>query len=372
MELYSEQEKKDAASITEINKTMLKEKSRWDDIFDELKVIYSRIPYYYLNDFQQDGKLYYKFWDKEEYINRCKQETEEQEIIWIENAYPRCCYYLTIISIERGEFDAAAKFLEKGIDLELDNPLLLSELGLLFCNLGAAHGNTDFYDKALGCYNQAFNSRPYNTHTQKALALRGIGFVLIELEKFEEAKKIYEASLTWEESDNARCQLKIIDQQLNNVHMKIFGAVSNLNKAKDIGSIAYLFESLNKLPKALQEKFPKKYVYIWSKACSLLRKGGAEYRKNDFFHYPLPEWNESEMTQCLNQIVHFLKGFEKSHYLEADNLRSALNLLLTFHFEAVAKNQINSNKNQKLLEIRFRHKVDSSEIVLYFAINQYE
>ena len=376
MRNYTDIERLDAQRINEIDSRILKEKNNWDNIFEVLNGIYNNIPSVgYLNCFEEDGKYYYKFWDQEEFVSYCNHLDEsisKQDVVWIGNAYPKCCYYLAIIGIERGDFKSATTFLEKGVELEPDNPLLLSEMGLLLGEIGTNSGNKDFYNKAIYFYDKAYNSRPFNTDGQKARALRGIGFVHIELGQYDKAKEQYEASLTWEESDNARSELQIIAEQQNKNNTKVFRSGSNFSDAQSIHSFKYFDESQQKLPKILKDKIPNKYVYIWSKASLLLSQGFSEYRQNDFFNYPLIEWNEVEMTMCINQIVHYLKGFDPDHYIETSNIENAINLLLTFHFEKTSIKQRTNKNNEKISSISFQHKVDKDEITLFFRSNQLE
>ena len=174
MKNYTEIEKKDAHRINEIG-ALFKEKNNWDNIFNDLNSVYSHIPSVgYLNSFEENNKYYHKFWDQEEFASYCHYIEEinaNTDVVWIENAYPKCCYYLAIICIERGDFKAATEFLEKGIELEPDNPMLLSEMGLLFGEIGTNTGNRDFYNKAIYFYDKALNSRPFNTDSKKARAL---------------------------------------------------------------------------------------------------------------------------------------------------------------------------------------------------------
>lgn len=376
MKNYTDIEKIDAESINEINSSILKEKNNWDKIYNDLNNIYNHIPDVgYLNNFEENGTYYHKFWDQEEFISfshHLKEINDEKEVVWIGNAYPKCCYFLAIISIERGDFKEASEFLQKGIELEPDNPMLLSELGLLHGQIGTNTGEKDSFNQAIYYYDKAFNSRPFNTDSQKARALRGIGFILIELGEFKRAKELYEASLTWEESNNARNELEIIAQQINKPEGKIISAGSNFNDAQEIYSNKYFDETRKKLPNNLKSKIPSKYAYIWSKASRLLAQGFSEYRKNDFFNYPLIEWNESEITKCISQIVHYLKGFAPSHYIETKNIENAKELLLTFHFDSILNKQITNKENQKIQEITFKHKVDKDEIIMYFRTNYSE
>ena len=132
MKQYTEIEKNDSEQINHIGEILFQENNNWDKIYSQLKSIYDRIPENYQNNFEEDGKLYYKFWDLNEFQHYCEIIKPQKDVIWIGNAYLKCCYFLSIISIERGDFDTALKYLERGLKLEPDNPNLLSEVGLLF------------------------------------------------------------------------------------------------------------------------------------------------------------------------------------------------------------------------------------------------
>jgi tetratricopeptide (TPR) repeat protein len=214
MKYYSDQEKLDAQRVKAIESRLARERYNWDAIFEELKDIYRNIPSAgYLNSFEDGENYYYKFWDMSEFFSYCghaKESDSRKRVVWIENAYPKCCYYMAFICIERGEYNVAMEILEKGIELEPDNPELLSEMGLLLGQAGASTGDTDYFNKAIHFYEKAFNARPFNSDSQKARALRGTGYILVELGDYAKAKEMYEASLTFEESEIAISELQII------------------------------------------------------------------------------------------------------------------------------------------------------------------
>lgn len=370
--MYSEREKIDASRINEISEVIFNDTKNWDTIFNDLITIYNNIPSNgYKNSFEEDGKFYVKFWDKDEFLYYCRyleDINDKQDIVWIFNAYPLCCYFLSIICIERGDFNSAFEFLKKGIELEPDNPMLLSEMGLLLTAIATQNRTDEIFNQSISYYEQAFSSRPFNTNSQKARALRGIGYVLIEIGKFEQAQKMYEISLTWEESQLAKKELEIISQHLNESGGKIVQGSSNVSKVNGTTSFDYFTELLEKLPYELKEKLPNKFVYIWTKASRLLSIGFKNYQENDYFKYPLFEWDEEEMTSIIIQIAHYLKGFDINHLIEIRTLDSAINTLLTFHFEKIEIKLINQIEN--IHAIKFKHKMDGSEIVLFFRLQK--
>lgn len=372
--MYSEIEKLDAERLREIDKCMKSKNLNWDKVYNDLLIIYDHIPDDgYLNSFEKNGKLYYKFWDQDEFMSYCSTiQKKESELVWIGNAYPKCCYMLAIICIERGEFEDALRFLYKGLELEPDNPLIMSEMGLLFGQIGSSTGDEEMFHNAIACYENAYKSRPFNTDCQKARALRGTGYILIELGEFELAKGFYESSLTFDESELARNELDVIEKHLSGASGKIYRTGSNLIETKNIPSFDFYAENRSKLSDKLQDIIPDNFYLVWYEASVLLCRGFDEYRKNNLSGYPLVEWDEPAMMPILDQIVYYLKGIAPDHSIETDSIESAQNLLLTFEFELNEINPIKNKKREVIQEITFKYKVDNEEIKLYFSINNAE
>ncbi len=368
--MYSETEKLDAKRIVEIDKSMQSSNINWDKTYNDLLIIYDHIPVEgYLNSFEKDGKLYYKFWDYDEFMSYCNTlKGKDIELIWIGNAYPRCCYMLAIICIERGEFEDALRFLYKGLELEPDHPLLMSEMGLLFGQIGSSTSDKELFHNAITCYENAYKSRPFNTDSQKARALRGTGYILIELGEFELAKAFYESSLTFDESELARNELDVIKKHLSGASGKIYRTGSNLIETKKVPSFEFYAEIKNMLPQKLQDCIPDKYYLIWSEASVLLCQECGEYPGSDLSGYTPAEWDDLSIIEILDQIVYYLKGITPDHYIETDSIESAQILLLTFDFELNEINPIKNRKKEVIQEIMFKHKVDNEEIKLYFSI----
>lgn len=368
MKYHSNLEIKTANRINELENLLFSEEADWEQATSELELIFSQIPTDYKNSFEDNGTLYIKFWDQEEFLNYVKVEEPKVNVDWIYNAYPRCCYVLSIIQIERGELDKAYQTLNKGLELEKDNPNLLNEMGLLLGKYAQISQEKKYLQQAIEYYREAFDSRSYNTASQKARSLRGVGFMLMDLNDLDNAEEYYKASLTWEESELAHDELKIIKKLKETEDINLHSAGSNLDKVEEINSYEYFEEQEKKLPKKLQDKIPNKYIYIWTKASNYYVMNPDEYRKEDYFHYPLEEWNLKQIQSGVVQIVDYIKGISTDHYIALDSIEDVENLLLTFHFLPIHKNILDSNVNHLLLEIEFQHKVDKDKITLYFQI----
>lgn len=67
MNKYSEIEEADAQRINEIGSIILEQKNNWDKLFNDLINVFSHIPIVdYLNNFEENDRYYFKFWDQEE------------------------------------------------------------------------------------------------------------------------------------------------------------------------------------------------------------------------------------------------------------------------------------------------------------------
>lgn len=261
--------------------------------------------------------------------------------------------------------EEAITVLTKGLDIEPDHPLLLAELGLIGCQAGRASGDRASIERAFDWYAHAFDSRPYNTPAQKALALRGMGFVSIELNDWERAEKFYENSLTWQESTNARKQLEIIQGIKQNPAATVSISGSNFDSGERVDSYEHFLGKKQKLPQFLQKSLPDKYVYIWTKAAKLCLVGADNFCEEDFFNYPLKNWNLEEIASGSYQISQFLKGFHPDYALDNLSETGLAQLLETFHFEVESEKILRSSSNNPVQKFCFRHVMDQSTIELY-------
>lgn len=148
-----------------------------------------------------------KFWDQSSFIHYVmwqKQHGTEQSLQWAGNAYPRAHYYLGFLSVRRKEFDRAMAFLERGLELEPTNPKFVLEKGQA-CVQAGRHAD------ALAEYAKVREVGPYVSPRDVAVAMRGRGFILIELGALDAAEEAFRSSLTLDrDSEVARNELKYI------------------------------------------------------------------------------------------------------------------------------------------------------------------
>ncbi len=181
-----------------------------------LLAISQNAPKNYVYSFRQDGKLHIKLWDQAEFLHRVNWIQENggaEDCVWVPSVYPRAFYYLGFLNVHRGMFEEAVRFLQQGLCLESSNPKLR-------CELGQAYSRQGKYTEALEAYASVGDVGPHVSVCDKALALRGTGFVLIEMGELAEADTAFRESLRYEpENVNAKQELQYIEHLRSGGHM---------------------------------------------------------------------------------------------------------------------------------------------------------
>ena len=147
------------------------------------------------------------FWSLEEFLAFIDNQTEESDkpTFWTGDSYSRAWYQLAVIAVKGGRFEEALFCLDRGLDLEPDHPELWCEKGYVF-------GQLKHHPEALDCYVRAASAREWSPRSYMALALRGQGVQLIDLNRLEEAESVLKRSLEYEpDNDGARNELKYIE-----------------------------------------------------------------------------------------------------------------------------------------------------------------
>jgi tetratricopeptide (TPR) repeat protein len=150
-------------------------------------------------------------WDQSEFMGYVAHHHEDngKEIVWISPSYSKAFYYLAFISTEKQDWQNALHYVEQGLDLEPDHPLLLCEKALI---LGRLKRHAEAYD----LYRKAIRIRPWVSPGLKAQAMRGAGAMLADLDRLNEAEVILRESLRIEpQSENAKNELIYIEQLRN-------------------------------------------------------------------------------------------------------------------------------------------------------------
>lgn len=174
--------------------------------------VVSRTPQNYVHQFEADGVLHVKLWNMRAflgYVGWLKAKGEAGDVVWVVNAYPRAFYYLGYLHVELGDFATAIEFLDRGLRLEPGSPRLSIEKAQALGRLG-------WHRKALEVLEQVLSHDGYVGPNEKAVALRGKGFWLIELGDLDAAEAAFHQSRQYEpESQLAAQELEYIEQLRN-------------------------------------------------------------------------------------------------------------------------------------------------------------
>jgi tetratricopeptide (TPR) repeat protein len=196
-----------------IAQKLIQEDRRFNECIIILKEILSNIPTDYQYRIIDGDTEYIEFWDNVEFMEYTayvKKTGSKLNVVWTGNIYPKACYFIAVAFLETNDISSAEKYLQIGLSLEKDNPLLLNEMGMLNTYKAKAFNDLSYYKEGIKYFRKAFDSRPYITKTLKARALRGIGFCEIELQNFDNAEKYFKESLEYEESGIAMNELLYI------------------------------------------------------------------------------------------------------------------------------------------------------------------
>jgi tetratricopeptide (TPR) repeat protein len=152
----------------------------------------------------EKGGLSIKFWSQNAFVHYVTHESPNRSISWIGCAYPRAFYYLGFIAVKERDFQTALEHLEQGATLEPTNPNFRLEKAHALIGLGQKQ-------EALRLYEEMEPIGAFVSGHEVAVALRGKGFLLIEMDQLEDAQSAFHESLKLEpESEVALGELRYI------------------------------------------------------------------------------------------------------------------------------------------------------------------
>jgi len=179
--------KKDIPGIAE---SMIKEGER-NEPENLLKDFVSEIPTDWKPVEVFKTKIDISYWSMEEFISHAPYydpDGSKKIIMWITPSYSKAFYLLAFIYAERKDWFKAMTFIDQGISLEPDHPLLLCEKAMILSCLGR-------HQEAHDLFLNAAEIRPWAPSSQRARALRGAAIALIDLKRLDEAEEILNKSL---------------------------------------------------------------------------------------------------------------------------------------------------------------------------------
>ena len=156
--------------------------------------VVSRTPADYRPQREEGDSLVVELWsvtDFLEYVTWMREAGRERNILWAANAYPRAFYYLGYLAIETGDLLGAITLLDRGLQLEPASAQLANEKAQAFLRLGAHRLAGPLYDQVLA-------SPGFLSSHDRAVALRGKAFTLVEEFDFDDAEAALRQSLDLE------------------------------------------------------------------------------------------------------------------------------------------------------------------------------
>ncbi len=159
-----------------------------------LQEVVLNTPENYIYSYEEGDTLFVRFWTEDEFMHfvvRPDGQRMKREVSWIPAIYPPAYYYLAHIDNEEGKYESAIAHLETCLKLEPDQPAC-------FCEMAVAYSGMGDHEKALSFYDKGIQARPHITSKDRARALRGKGFALIDLGELDLAKKSLLESLRYE------------------------------------------------------------------------------------------------------------------------------------------------------------------------------
>ena len=121
------------------------------------------------------------------------------------------------------------------------------------------------------------------------------------------------------------------------------------NALLDAHSTPYNMEELQKI---IDTGMIDEYRYIYFKALRFLLTDEDEYRYNDYFRYPLSEWDKAKLKIGCEQWIQ-TKGITEQQYLEDLTQTEIRNLFELFHYNML---KVEPTTKKTVSKITFQHK----------------
>ena len=164
-----------------------------------LLAVIANTPSNYSNVEDSADGIEIRFWDQTDFLHYVTWQKDhgsaDRNITWRYNAYPRAHYSMGFLCVKRKQFDRAIEYLDKGYNLEATNPKFSLEKAQALVHSGRKA-------EALALFDQITEVNSYVSARDLAVALRGRGFVLIEIGDLQSAEDAFKASLEIEPNND--------------------------------------------------------------------------------------------------------------------------------------------------------------------------
>lgn len=148
------------------------------------------------------------YWDTTEFLGHVPHQNAsgiEKMIVWVPPSYSKAFYLLGFLAVEREDWSNALNYIDQGLALEPDHPLLLCEKALIFSRM---ERHKDAYD----LFMEAMDIRPWAPPQHRARAMRGAAVALADLKRLNEAEELLKRSLELvPDSEAAKDELRYIE-----------------------------------------------------------------------------------------------------------------------------------------------------------------
>lgn len=147
------------------------------------------------------------FWDSDEFFKfvQDNRATLQQSLVWNEMPPAKAFYWLAYIAYEWGDLKQALRYIDEGLALDPARPQMLCEKAEILKGLRQ-------FDASLECYREVAASAGWVPDKERARAYRGLGYVLIEMRKLDEAESSLRESLKIEpDNETALHELRYIE-----------------------------------------------------------------------------------------------------------------------------------------------------------------
>jgi tetratricopeptide (TPR) repeat protein len=161
--------------------------------FDDAEALCDEILAFFEKQKSDPAATYVCVANREELEHYQKNRPRDEKVIWLDWSFGEALHIKAFIAVERKQWPAALKVLEREIRYRPYCPAGHSERGLVLNRMGKPKQALPAYETALALAEKHASARP-----SRAIALRGIGFTRIELGDLAGARKAFEQSLVIE------------------------------------------------------------------------------------------------------------------------------------------------------------------------------
>jgi hypothetical protein len=112
------------------------------------------------------------------------------------------------------------------------------------------------------------------------------------------------------------------------------------------------------------------FGYISYKAAAYLVMPTNIYKRNEYFNYPLDEWDNEKLKLGCEKIIYNCSGINKNNVFSELSINEIKNLFELFHFSFINIETICNEEN--IYELKFIHKTDERTYTTFCMNNNFQ